>query len=309
MDTTSLIEIIIKLLDVLSAIKKKLKNPLFPYTLRGKKLKKTLSFSDADYEICLDKYLQTENLEDLYHAIQANNCLLQDAGIDLELEERLTKQPSPEYIDSYTIVGESVRHLDDIILFAIGGKERIKEAKKYLTKLVGSASIPPSSEVCYHDDIGLIHVTQSVKRRKPRLTYESAQDFIKYWDRIYNSFEEGMKGRYPTITEPLIKEMRGRGNTVRALAIRVYQNKPKFDDAQKVIENNGDQISQEDLKRLVLEDTSTQTGSYIAWKHEKQCLVCKKKENRKKVGYRTVLNLYKKAEAEINSFNSQQQEN
>lgn len=263
------------------------RNPLFPYTVRGKKLYKDLH--DTDWGKLLSKYLESEDPEDLFYAVQTNNGILQGRGINLDQQDFLrtyTKNPDhypdPEFIDAHTVLWESVRHWEEKIMFSIGKEETRKEAEKYLAKIVGSASIPRRPPYHYHDKIGLIHVVQSEKGTKPYIIYESPYKFMELWNYIESAFQ-AKKKRYID-----------KGNV------------PKQLDIRKIIKSKlNEDVPEAELKRFNLYTGTTIIAGYIAWKHEKSCFICRKQPKKKKVAYRTIIDLKNKALAEIQSFTPQ----
>ena len=328
-----------------TSLKKKLGNSLFPDTLRGKKYQRPENFlglsnerlgSFEAWKTLLEKYLDTENPDYLIEAIRENNGLLQGIGRRFRSEELgiVDKPSDPIYVDGYTIVwetihwwqklhgflGSSKKEKEIIVeLLRNQGKTEIanrlaqekkiesEEAKKYLTK-IGSYALVYSrqKELRILSGDGFIHVIPEEEGTKPYLEYESPHNFIEYWNRVETAFKTKKK-RYTTIHKSRIDELEDDDSKYRAIQYERQKGGSKVRDIKNIIKDRlGDEISGIEIyKRFNLEHVGTITASYIAWKHEKDCPVCKKeKRKNKKVGYKTTLRRYKKALKETNQPNT-----
>src|SRR3990172_6947481 len=114
-------------------------NPLFPYTLRGKKFKRPENFlglskerlgSFDEWKTLLEQYLETENPDYLFEAIRENNGILQGKGRNLVVEEHLREkgevqsEPDSIYMDSHTIVWETIYWWQKLHVLGSSNKEK-----------------------------------------------------------------------------------------------------------------------------------------------------------------------------------------
>jgi hypothetical protein len=281
---------------------KKTKKLFLPYTLRGKKLQKSTfpSNKDADCEKYLEQYLETGELDLLGKALKINDSLRAGAAHEVDLKaEEVKRKRVPNYkseidsiyVDRLTIVGEVIRALRAQIFFRFG--EVIKtpqgetfyrynrmvadNAKRYLKKL--GYPIPEIKAWEIKAEAGLIH-------RKPYHTkggtssfeYLSAPIFIQYWNVITEA-----------VTKSKLRKRYKDEEQDRALLIQhLSEGIPKYLDIE---------IYTDDIKTFNLKTTKLTTASFIAWRHELLCPLCKRRK--KNLSPETIYDLFKKAEEEL----------
>ena len=274
----------------------------FPDELRGKKLKEDFQLRESKEP--LELYLEAEDPKHLFKAISANNNLiLQGSGIP----ETYLRYNNIEYVDAYTIVWVSIYHWQWLHIRHRGRDKIVKEAERLLIN-IGRSLIPHdikdySPLSCGNDYF--VHRTPHWKGSDTYITYNNAKSFIEYWDKIYQSFKKRKKMRYKTVDKSLIDQMSDEYGRSYALIGKMYKgDTQKIDDLIKKIKDElKKKITIDEIKRFDISSISKQTASFIACDNEKNCSLCKEnalKRKRKKVAYKTFLNLHKNAIKKLN---------
>lgn len=253
---------------------KKKKKHLFPYTLRGMKLKMTWSSLKLEWEKDLKQYLKTEDPKHLWNALKKNPHLLTSAdnGRDLVWEEFLRKRskiPAADsiYVDPHTIVSETIKVYQSIYFFQGQSKDQEdarRQAKRYLQKINPRYLVPERKAYIEEDTKdGFTHVDPyQMKGAHPSLRYQSAAKVIKNWDRVGKAFKTKKK-RYHKPARPLPKKVYPQYSRDLALVYGIHKEEDlKINDIKKIIENKfSNKISENEVKRFNLDDISTITAS------------------------------------------------
>jgi len=272
--------------------KKKFAGLLFPDSLRGKKLRDDGWLREIKEP--LEKYLMTEKPEFLFQAMKPNLNQVLQGSPEYSIKET-------EFVDAHTIVWVTIRHWQWIYLLNKGKEEIDKEAEKLLMN-VGRALIPSDVEVHEETNCGdfFVHKKPKWKGSDASLRYRYVNEFIDYWNEVEKAFL--LKERYMAgATKPLLEELKLEGNQDIAFANAILTTNsglPKILDILRIIDKNlNERITVEDIARFDYSTKQKIIASYIAWKNEKICHICKEEsQKRKKVAYKTILNLYTEAQ-------------
>jgi len=164
---------------------------------------------------------------------------------------------------------------------------------------VGRALIPSDVEVHEETNCGefFVHKVPKWKGSHEELILTEPYKFIEYWNTILESFKNGMKKRYGSIKKSDIDNAPVR---IIAMAIKTLDDKPRIEDIKNIIEHTlGDEISEHEINSFKLSSKPEITASYIAWKNEKCCSICKQERDKRKrlrVRYKKILEFKKDAE-------------
>jgi len=270
-------------------------NDFFPEELRGKKLQDDGWLGESKEP--LKKYLMTKKPEFLFQAMKVNlNKVLQG------IPEYSIKET--EFVGAHTIVWATIDHWQWVYLRNRGNEEIIKEVEKLLMN-VGRALIP--SDVGVYEEIKcgefFVHKKPKWKGSDASLRYRYVNEFIDYWNEVEKAFL--LKKRYKAgATNPLLEELKLEGNQNIAFATAILATNRGLPKALAILriidENLNEQITVEDIARFNYSTKQKTIASYIAWKNEKICHICKEaSQKRKKVAYKTILNLYTEAQAKL----------
>jgi len=267
-------------------------NIFFPDKLRGKKLRYDGWLGESEEP--LKKYLMTEKPEFLFQAMKVNLNRVLQGQPDYSIKQT-------EFVDAHTIVWVTIYHWQWVYLRNRGNEEIGKEAEKLLMD-VGRALIPSDVEVYEETNCGdfFVHIVPKWKGSHEELILIEPYKFIEYWATTLQSFKNGMKKRYGSIKKSDIDNMPDKDSRVIAMGIKTLEEKLRIEDIKNIIENNfGDEISEHEIKSFKLSSKPEIAASYIAWKNEKSCSICKQerdKRKRSKVRYRKILEFKKEAE-------------
>lgn len=258
----------------------KVDNPLFPPTLVGKKLREQdngllqglITKNSAEL---LKKYLDTQNPEYLFKAINVDNSILQGSGINLSMQEYNidNKKKDIKSVDKHTIAWESIRHWQNLHNW-LGDKEESNHARKLLQNIGISLILPREHRKAHYTNDGLVHVTEEKKGEHPYLTCSNPEEFIKRYEHIRKTFEDAKsKNRYPyDYNQFYIKQ-----------------------DILKAIKKLGNEINDDEVDNLDWGNNVTKTNSYIRLVHEKKCPICTKKG----LSDKTISRIYEAAKKQI----------
>ncbi|MDA2918585.1 hypothetical protein MYX76_03655 [Desulfobacterota bacterium AH_259_B03_O07] len=282
---------------------------LFPRVLRGKKIE----LINEELHARLEDYLKTEDPKHLFKAIKQDAYCLQGRGLT---QDDLTYHFDSTEIDVHTVVWVTIEYWQDICFFKLGTEEVIDEAKRLLGN-IGNALIL-ENKAYYEIECGnyFSHKIPTYQGDDRSINYENAKEFTDYWNKIESIFESNLKNRYKGVDQPYIEEFFKDDDSGRAILHRMFTEPgKKAADIKKAIETKlGDKISETTVQHeFKINSIPNITASYIAWKNENNCSLCKEnakkrklKANKKgkkhaKVAYKTILNLHDRAIEELNT--------
>jgi len=253
---------------------------LFPDSLIGKELNKIEPSNESinnEYEPYLDNFLRFKNPQDFVNAVKCNNTLL---GYFLlkNYRPKATLRESDTQVDSIRIVYETLSWWIQLHQW-IGDKEEAELAKKYLSKIAPVLVLDREEVIEIPVEDGTKHITPKIKNRHPYLHYNSAEEFIQRWDKVYSAFDKSRsKRRYYSYDREIIRL-----------------------DALKAIELLGNELMDDEIDLLDLRNTRTKTASYLRAVHIIKCPICRKNDRNKnhELNDATILKLLAKAKDEI----------
>lgn len=280
-------------------------NPLFPPTLRGRKLRPNKYKRERDrlffedYREDLRNYLKTENPEYLFIAIYKNERILQGERRFLKSEVIHAEEfdTPPEWkksstIDEPTIVWESIDYWQQIIMRVpdrwvkteTGYDYRLpylKKAQDNLTK-IGTSLIPrPRRELEMETEDGLLHVYPKYKGSNAYITYINPEDFINRYEKIRKTFKERSKKPRFHSEKREVREVIDIFSELDEIVVEDLEGFPESVNLGSFISSNT--------------GPTKKTTAYISLVHRYTCRYCVGDPP----GHDTIYNLYRKAKKEL----------